>query len=123
MMAVKAEENPRAFHIAPARQVHAPVQILIATIIDTAGQDRAAHQTPLARKKRPDKKWDLRACDEGGTVPPSHRNRVFVLLVVEMIGVVSAKNSMVNQGVPGKRIGEHADGPMHHEPMEGPFKN
>ena len=122
MMAVEPEENSGAFDVALARQMHAPVQVFVSAVVSRARKHGAAEQTPFAGPNRRDHKWELANSNKRRAIPPSHWDGLFVLLLMEVIGVVRAKNSMVNERMARKRIRELADGPMHQEPMQSPFK-
>ena len=47
MVAIQAKENTRTLNIPLARQMHAPMQIFVRTIINNAGQGRPANNAPL----------------------------------------------------------------------------
>ena len=76
----------------------------------------------MAKPQRCRYKGNLRNRNERRSIPPRHRNGVFIPGFLKMIRVVRAKDTMVDQGVPLERVGKPANRFMHDEPMQRPLK-
>jgi hypothetical protein len=68
------------------------------------------------------REWNDAHCNHGRAVPPSHGNRVFILLVNQVVGFIGLKNLVMNHGVLFKGVGKETHAFMHHETMQGPFE-
>ncbi len=123
MVAVEPEENSRTFHIAFPRQMHAPMDIFVDAIIRAASESGANDESPMPDEKRYHHKRDGAQRHQSRAVPPSHRNRDFVLLIDEMIGVIGFEDAMVNERVTLERIGEFAQRAMHQKAVQDPLEH
>ena len=99
MMSVQPEENPGAFHVSFAREVHAPVHIFIDRIIRRASKSGANQATPFPGEPGGDKKRHFTHQQQDRSVPPSHGNGLFVFFVDQMISVIGLENPMMDEGV------------------------
>jgi len=122
MMAVEAEENPRALEVALARQMHAPMHVFVSPVIQTGRQRPSAENPPMPGQEGDGEKREHGPGDQRRAVPPGHRNGVFVLFINEMIGVVGFENAMMRQGVAAVGVGEFTQRAVHDVAMERPLK-
>src|SRR5205807_8288549 len=67
-------------------------------------------------------KGELPAADEGRPIPPGHRHGMPVFLVAQVIAVIGAKHTMMNEGMPLEGINKHLLAPVHHPAVKCPFE-
>lgn len=103
-------------------QMHAPMHVFVSGIVECAGDAGTTDETPFLGKHSGDDERQLAQSDQNWTVPPRHRNRFFIVLVDQVIGVISSENPVVNQRVSFERVTKFPNRAVHEEPMQGPFK-
>ena len=122
MVAIQTEENPRALNVSFARQMHAPMNVFVRSVICGACDYRANAKAKLPEQNGRGNKRHLTSRDQNRAVPPSHRNGVLVFLIVKVIGVIRFKNLVMHDGVRLKRVAKIEQGPVHNVPVECPFE-
>jgi hypothetical protein len=122
VMAIQAEENSGAFHMAFARKMHAPVEIFVNRVVNRAGQGSAADQSPLLQSDRDNQERHLAQSDQYGPVPPGHGDGVLVFFINEVIRVIGFEDSVMNQSVALERITELSERHVHEKPMQQPLE-
>ena len=122
MVAVEFSKPPWFLHAARLREVHAPVDILVEAIIRRESQRTTYNEAPLSDCPGNQRKWDCTDQNKDRAIPPCHRDRLYILLVDNVVGLVCFKNLMVNDCVCLKRVTEIPHRAVHHVFVESPFK-
>ncbi len=122
MMPIQPEENSRALHRTLPRQMHAPMYVLISGVIRAARNKRPRRKSPVLQKNRTRHKRNHPHRDQRRPIPPGHRNRIFILLINEMIRLIRLENVMMNQRMPLEGISKKLHRLVHDIPVKRPFK-
>ena len=122
MVTVELAEPMRLLDTARFWQVHAPMDVFVEAVIKREGGESAKRQTPETRKVGNDRKWNDADHDQNRSVPPSHRNRLLVLFMLEVVGLIRFEDLMMDDSMRVKRIAKLPDRAVHHILVECPFE-
>lgn len=121
VMAIEAEKDSRAFHIAGAGHVHAEVKILIHRVVDHHGpegapNDRVADQILDKKHER-----HVKGPHDRG-IPPGHGDGPEILHILDVIGMVGFEDAVMGHRVGLEGVGEPLQVSVHDVLVKGPLK-
>lgn len=103
VVGVEPAKDPRAFQPAPPRDVHAPMQVFIQNVIRDQGKQSTREGRP-AKKIRGDEQQRRLHEQECRRVPPRERDFFEIVLALDVIGIIGAKQSVMRERVGGERV-------------------
>src|SRR2546421_7377394 len=98
------------------------MNVFVRAIVSPASEERSQHDRPMPSEPTRDEKWNLAKRDQDGAIPPGHRDRVLVLFIEQMVGMICFESLMVNHRMRLKGVIKLAKGPVHEKPMQRPLK-
>lgn len=122
VVAIQAAEPPWLFHATCFGQVHAPVDVFVKTIVEPECDQPPKGERPLAGEVCQNRVWGDADEHKHRTIPPSHRNRLFVLLINQMVSLIRFKGAVMDDGVRLECVSEFPHWAVHHILMERPFE-
>jgi len=105
MVSIQEIEYTKLFNPTLFRQVHAPMNVLVSTVVSEYGaSSRDDYQPwidPQPEKHAQDHKWYCADHCEQWTVPPSHRNCFLINIMVysQVVRTISLEDAVVNNCV------------------------